>query len=122
MKSKVLELVLFLKLARVREARSADVNGSDAGVRLAKGVSCCLRRAATGDQYFLTCARLAGGPDEVELGSPPIRIAVKLSVFVQAGERGRVGHSFVEIAELRQVGIVRLHASLRVQFDFHRVA
>ena len=49
-KFEILQLILPLELPRVTEARVADIDGGDAGIRLAKGVPCGLRRAATGDE------------------------------------------------------------------------
>ena len=49
-KFEILQLILLLELARVTQARLADIDGGDSGIRLAKGVPCGLRRAATGDE------------------------------------------------------------------------
>jgi hypothetical protein len=43
--------------------------------------------------------RLPGGPNQMKLGSAPVSIVVEVAVFVQARERGRIGHPFVEVAD-----------------------
>ena len=52
-KLEILELILSLKLARVTQARVADIDGGDAGIRLAKGVPRRLRRTATRNEDLL---------------------------------------------------------------------
>ena len=99
MQFEILQIVLALKIARVAQARVADVDRRDSSIGLAKRVPRRLRRAAAGDQDFLVSARLLGGPNQMELGSATVRVLVEVAVLVQTGERGRIGHPFVEVAD-----------------------
>jgi hypothetical protein len=53
MKLEILESILLLELARITQARLADIDGGDSGVRLAEGVPRCLRGAATSHKDLL---------------------------------------------------------------------
>ena len=53
MKLEILEVIFPLELARVAQARLADIDGGDSGVRLAERVPRRLRRAATRDEDLL---------------------------------------------------------------------
>ena len=77
MEFEVLEIVLALKIARVAQAGLADVDRRDSGVGLAQRIPRRLRRAAAGDQDFLVCARLLGGPNQMELGPATVRIFIE---------------------------------------------
>jgi len=52
-KLEILEVILSLKLARVTEARLADIDGGDSSIRLAKGVPRRLRRTTTRNEDLL---------------------------------------------------------------------
>ena len=87
----VVQSILLLELARVTEARLADIHCGDSGIRLAKeGDPCGLGRAATGDEDFLVSPERFGWPHQVVVRPPPIRILVEIAVLVEAGERRRV--------------------------------
>src|SRR5215472_16365811 len=107
-KYEITDLVLFLKLKCVSEAGLADIDGRDASVGLAQCIACSLRGPATGDQDLLICARPPSRPDHVKQGLAALRISVQLTMFVQAGERRRIRHSLVKIAELRRGAVRRL--------------
>ena len=99
MQFEILQIVLALKIARVAQARVADVDRRDSSIGLAKRVPRGLRRAAASDQDFLVCPRLPGRPHQMELGSATVLVFVEVAVFVQIGERGWIGHPFVEVAD-----------------------
>ena len=98
MQFEVLQIVLALKIARVAQARVADVDRRDSRIGLAKRVPRGLRRAAAGNQDFLSSPRLLGRPHQMKLGPATVRVLVEV-VFVQARARGRIGHPFVEVAD-----------------------
>src|ERR1700752_103842 len=58
MQLEVLKIVLALKIARVAQARVADVDCCDSRIGLAKRVPRGLRSAASGNQDFLSSPRL----------------------------------------------------------------
>jgi hypothetical protein len=82
MKLEVLEIVLALKIARVTQARVADVDCRDSRIGLAKRVPRGLRSAASGNQDFLSSSRLLGRPHQMELGPATVRVLVAVAVAV----------------------------------------
>ena len=100
MEFEVLDFVPCLKLARVTEARLADVDGGDVGLRLAKRVANGLRRAASGNQDIPVLARRAGGPEQMEKRARAIRIRGEIAAAVQIGDGRRIGHALIEVADI----------------------
>ena len=99
MQFEILQIVLALKIAGVAKARVAYVDRRDSRIGLAERVPRGLRRATASDQDFLVFPRLLGGPNQMKLGSAPVWVLVEVAVFVQARERGRIRHPFVEVAD-----------------------
>ena len=73
MEFEILEIVLALKIARVAQARVADVDRRDSRIGLAKRVPRGLRSAASGDQDFLVLPAVAwpATSDGTRLGDGP---------------------------------------------------
>ena len=90
---------LLLKLARVAQARLADVDGRDAGFGLAQRVAGGLRRAAAGDQDLPIARALSVGQMQMEQRAATLRVAVEIAMLVEAGERRRIRHPLVEVAD-----------------------
>src|SRR5229473_7238891 len=76
MQLEVLKIVLALKIARVAQARVADVDRGDPRIRLAERIPGCLRRAADGHENLLICARALVRPRQVELRAATLRIRI----------------------------------------------
>ena len=106
MEFEVLQVVLSLKLARVAQAGLADVDGGDARVGLAKRISGRLRRAAAGNQNLLVSAQRLGRPDQMEQRAATVRVPVQVAVLVQVGDRRRIRHPFVEVADRSARGLI----------------
>ena len=100
MQFEILQIVLALKLSGVTEAHVADVDRHDSSIGLAKRVPRGLGCAASSDEDFLVCPQLLCGPHQMELGSATVRVLVEVAVCVEIRERGRIGHPFVEVADL----------------------
>ena len=107
MKLEVLQTILSLEIARVAQARVADVYRGDSGIGLAKRVPGRLRCAAAGDEDFLVSAQRLGRPHQMEQRPATVRILVQIAVFIQAGERCRIRHPFVEVADVLRDGSSR---------------
>jgi hypothetical protein len=91
-------IVSQLQIARMAEARLADVDRRDARLGLVHRMPGRLRGAAAGDQDSLVCARGLGRKHPMPDGAAATRVEVP--VLVQAGERRRVGHPLIEVADL----------------------
>src|SRR5450631_3708526 len=82
------------------KARVANVDRRDSSIGLTKRIPRGLRRATPGDQDFLVSTRLHCGPNQMKLSPAAVWVLIEVAMFVQTGERGRIGHSFVEVADL----------------------
>src|SRR5450631_4562121 len=82
------------------KARVANVDRRDSSIGLTKRIPRGLRRAAPGDQDFLVSTRFHFRPNQMKLGPATVRVIIEVAVFVQTGKRGRIGHTFVEVADL----------------------
>src|SRR5271170_1305038 len=117
MQFEIFERVLSLQIARVEQARLADVDGGYSGARFAQRISGSLRRTATGNQNLLMLVWPPERPYPVEQRSPTNRIVVQFTVFIEARERCRIGQPLVEFADLFQYfrpGLLALLCHVRV--------
>lgn len=101
------------------QARLADVDCCNPGIRFQKCILGRLRRPAARNQDLPACSRPLGWPDQMEQGSTTVRIAVQVAVLIQAGQRCWIRHPFIEVVDLLRANGPRLRAlRLRVHFDF----
>ncbi len=100
MELEILQVVFPLELARMAQARLADVDARDACIGIAQRVPGRLRRSAAGHENLLLTPEGLQRPRQVEERAATIRVAVQVPVLIQAGERGRIRHPFVEVADL----------------------
>src|SRR5262245_52635302 len=92
------QAVLLLELLRVLDARHADVDADDPGVRPAERVLGSLPRAASGDQDVEVATIRRAGPQQVILGPKSIRIPPLVARAIQILDGRRIGMTRVEIA------------------------
>ena len=74
----VLQIVLSLEIARMAQARLADIDRGDSGMRFAKRISRRLRRAAAGHEDFQVPALSLGRPSQIEMRAATLRIGVEI--------------------------------------------
>ena len=98
MELEVVEVVPLFELARVAQAGFADVDGHDSCRRVPTRVSGRLRRATASDQDGLLVRQRPVGPHEMELRPAPA--GVQRAGLVEMRNRRRIGHPFVEVANL----------------------
>jgi hypothetical protein len=84
MEIEVSQVVFLLKVARVAEARFADVDARYARIGLAHRVGRGLRGPTTGDQNFPPCPLSLRRPQQKRERSPSIRVPIELAMLVEA--------------------------------------
>src|SRR4030095_6619246 len=99
MELEVRQAILALKIACVAQARLADVNCCDPRLGLAKRVPGRLRRTATRDKDLLVAAERLGWPQEMKHRPATIGVAVQVAMLIQAGQRCRIGHPLIKVAD-----------------------
>ena len=100
MKLEVSQAVFSLKIARVTQARFADVDCRHLRIRLAQRMDRGLRGAAAGDQDLSICPRLLRRPQQQRQCPTPIRVAIELAVPIEVGDRRRIRVALVKGAHL----------------------
>src|SRR5271163_4279447 len=99
MQFEIFKIVLALKIPGVAQARVADVDRRNSRIGLAERIFRGLRSTAASDQDLLVFTWSLVGPYQVELGSATERILVQVDMLVQIGERRRIGHPLVKVAD-----------------------
>ncbi len=100
MQVEVLETIFVSQIACVAEAGFADIDCSNAGLRLAESVASRLGCAAARHENFLMRGRRRGREHQMEHRAAAKRVFVKLAMLVEAVDRSGIGEAFVEIADV----------------------
>src|SRR5271170_3552775 len=98
MEIEVSQAVFSLQIARVAQARFADVDCCHPSIGLAQRISGGLGGSAAGNQDLPICPRLLGWPQQERQCPAPIRVAVEVAMPVEVGERRRIGVVLVKRA------------------------
>jgi hypothetical protein len=100
MEIEISQSIFLPKIARVSQARLADVDCRHTSIRFAQRMNGRLGRSAAGDEDLSICPRRLRRPQQKGQCPMPIGVPIELAVPIQVDDRRRIRVAFVEGAHL----------------------